>query len=141
MKPTVNRLIGGVGTVLGALMFLALIPAGATLIFSLLTRDRGSDTVPLITFAIDVVLSLATVAMQEVDIALLVLFLTAGRRKGLMTSCALMFGGLLVNMLFAGASMLILGNSGRLAIMYCLATGMMFLVSTLFLSVKKCQPA
>ncbi|MBR6070831.1 MAG: hypothetical protein IKP78_09610 [Ruminococcus sp.] len=141
MKTKSNRLAGHIGTALGALMFLALIPAGATLIYSLLTRDRSSDTVPLITFGLDIAFSVLTVALQGASIALLALFLRIGRRKGFMASCAFLFAGLLVNMLFAGMGMLLWSESGSQAVAYCLATGMMFLISTLFLSVKKCQPA
>ena len=101
MKTTANRLAGHIGTALGALMFLALIPAGATLIYSLLMRDRGSDTVPFITLGFDLAFSALTVTLQGADLALLVLFLRIGRRSGFMASCAFLFAGLLVNMLFA----------------------------------------
>ena len=141
MKNASNRLACHIGTSLGALMFLALIPAGATLIYSLLMRDRGSDTVPLITLGFDIAFSALTVAMQGADLVLLVLFLRGRRRSGFMASCAFLFAGLLVNMLFAGMGMLLWSNSGGQAVAYCLATGMLFLISTLFLSVRKCQPA
>ena len=132
-----NRFLGYAGAALGALMFLALLPAGASLIFSLLTRERGNDTVPLITFGFDAVFSVLVLALQAADIALLALLMTAGRRKGLLTSCLFLFGGLLVNMLFAGVCMLISDSHVRMAAMYSFIEGMLFLTSALMLSTGK----
>ena len=139
MKLTANRLIGSIGTALGALMFLTLIPSGATLIFSLMTRERGSDTVPAITFCFDLAFSSLTLALQGADIAMLALFLTKGRKNGLLTSCVFLFGGLLMNMLFSGMCMLISDAHVRAAAAYCLATGMLFLASALALSIRKSE--
>lgn len=139
MKTTVNRFVGYAGTALGVLMFLALIPSGASLIISLMTRERGSDTVPAITFCFAVFFSVLIVALQGADIALLVLFLTVGRKKSLLMSCLFLFGGMLVNMLFAGTYMLLSDTHVRLSAAYCLVIGMLFLTSALALSIGKSE--
>ena len=139
MKTTVNRVVGFAGTTLGALMFLALIPPGVSLIISLMTRERVSDTVPAITFCFDLFFSALTVALQGTDTALLVLFLTVGCKKGLLMSCLFLFGGLLVNMLFAGTYMLLYDTHVRLSAAYCLVIGMLFLASALALSIGKSE--
>lgn len=141
MRSTANKLLGGVGTVLGALMFLALIPSGAALIFSLLTHDRGAGSGSLITFVTDVVFSLVTVVLLEADIAMLALFLTVGRRRGLIPSCGFLFCGLLINMVFAGLCMFLADTSGRFPAIYCLIAGMMFLTSALLLSMGRQRQA
>lgn len=137
MKMTLNRVLRAAGTTVGALMFLALIPAAATLIISLITRERGSDTVPFITLVFDIVFASAAAALQAADLAMMALFLTVGRIRGLIFRSAFLFGGMLTNMLFAGLCMLIYDRADGLPVLYCLSTGLMFLVSALALSVSE----
>ena len=136
MKSTFNRILGGFGTAVGIAMFLALLPSGATLIFRLLTRERGSDTVPMFTFALDIVFSLTAAALQAAGLTFMGLFLTVGRRKGLASSCAFLFCGMVTNMLFAGICTLFCDSADRLPVLYCLATGLLFLISALALSLR-----
>jgi len=137
MKMSLNKALRTTGTAVGALMFTALIPAAATLIISLITRERGSDTVPFITLVFDIVFASAAAALQAADLAMMALFLTVGRIRGLIFRSAFLFGGMLTNMLFAGLCMLIYDRADGLPVLYCLSTGLMFLVSALTLSVSE----
>ena len=139
MRMTMNKVLASLGVAIGVLMFLALLPSGATLIFSLLTRYRGNDTVPFITYVFDIVCSALILLLQCADLTAMTFFLTLGRKKGILMSCILLFSGLLVNMLFAVFCMFLTDTSIRITCMYCLVTGMMFLTSALFLSVGRCE--
>ena len=130
MKLTVQRLLRLLGTVLGIMIFLVLIPAGAMLILAMFSQNADM-TEPL---GIRLVCLTAVLVLQAADIALLVLFLTVGRRKGLLPSCAFMFGGVLLNTAFSGICILFRDDSGELLVAYCLLTGMLFLFSALTLS-------
>lgn len=136
MRMRVDQLPRYVGMLIGALLFLMIIPTGVTMIISLPMFDIGNETVPLI---LNIVIVGAIVIFLGIDITTFILFLTVGRRKGLKLSCVFLFVGMLMNMLLAGMCMFFSDTTGRLACLYCLVTGMMFLISALLLSIGKVE--